>query len=385
MWMSRLCSRFWPVRHLSLGDALGAALAAVLRDMAAPVTCKFCLRAKASQTASGVELRWRRPRGRECASCPNVLRVCPSFLNGCDNDPIQFAEKIAADPAFHATYLEAVNEWEQNRQQNKYTSSIGKTVTAFRTEEATFEQILGYVWPLHVYRQHFKQEPKDGGHHIQTIDGSKAVVLDASFGTEMTTPGISVYKMKRRVGVTSAGELANTSQGSTDEDAKKAFKSGVAALQVKAVGDPEKHEIKIRALAIASASVTTDCEGDDALLLEIWGAPIAKAKAKHKRSGAGDDDGSATIASSPPKEPATSTGTPAAKKYKTSSSASKSKAVSFLQKLEVDFKCFLEEVDLHDLLFGPQLHTWGAKLAKRAKSLSEKYDSKLDSAKAPGT
>eukprot|EP00959_Pyramimonas_sp_CCMP1952_P190352 3981463-Pyramimonas_sp.AAC.1 len=33
--------------------------------------CKYCQRERGSMTKSGSEIKWRRPQGRECNSCPN--------------------------------------------------------------------------------------------------------------------------------------------------------------------------------------------------------------------------------------------------------------------------------------------------------------------------
>lgn len=72
----------------------------------------------------------------------------------------------------------------------------------------------------------------------------------------------------------------------------------------------------------------------------------------------------------------------AASKRSKVSTISKSKSLPALQKLEVDYKSFVDDVDPQEVVFGGALRSWGAKLVKRAKQLNDRYDQRLDTSKA---
>lgn len=91
------------------------------------VKCKFCKRRRFTITAAGVEIKWRRPRGQVCATCPMVQRAEPKFLENCDAD--QLVEDLEHDEKLHSSYLVEVNKWEAQRVQGK-----NNTAATFRTE-----------------------------------------------------------------------------------------------------------------------------------------------------------------------------------------------------------------------------------------------------------
>ena len=72
---------------------------------------------------------------------------------------------------------------------------------AFKEEESNMQSLVGYVWPLPVYRAHFKKEPKELGHRVQNLHGRRAVLLGPAHGTHLTVPGVEAFFRNKRAGV----------------------------------------------------------------------------------------------------------------------------------------------------------------------------------------
>lgn len=320
-----------------------------------------------------------------------VLRSRPAWLEKTKGKTADLADKLQHDQSLYESFMVDVRDWESSRCSGKYTSSITKAVSAYQAEEATFEEVLGYIWPLPVYRREKQKEPRENGHQVQTIDGKKCVLLDSSHGTEYTVQGIQVYKVRRKVGVVASGEMANTSEGSSEDAINKCFKTASAQLRPKALHDAANGEVKLRSTT-TTATTTKDLEGDDAILLEIWGAPMSKASSKRQApsppTGDDDDDNDANEPSHPKKagkraETCDDNARWLGKRCKTTPMG-KTKVLQALQKLDIDYKAFLSDTILSDIIYGAALQSWGNKLTKRCKFLYEKYTARLDSSKASG-
>ncbi|CAK0902530.1 unnamed protein product, partial [Prorocentrum cordatum] len=262
--------------------------------------CKYCQRERGSMTKSGSEIKWRRPQGRECNSCPNVQRSHPQWLGQCDNNAETLSNRLESDGVFLAGYVEDVDSWESKRSKKEYTPSVKKTVSAYQSDECVFESVVGYLRPLAVYKREKKCEPKQNKHQVQTIDGRKCAILDASHGTHLTVPGGGeIFTKKRKVGVTSSGELANTAEGSTDEQVKKAYKAGQTALATKARHDEDTGEVKVKS---GKLDFGGDPEGEESLLLDIWGSSLSRAKNAPKAGDQAEDGGTEDTPSKLPKK-----------------------------------------------------------------------------------
>ena len=115
--------------------------------------CKFCGRIRGSLSTSGREVKWRRPTGFERSSFSLVFRADPKWLQSVEGMHLKgVADRCASDPDFRTDLLNAVNEWESKRASGQYTSSK-RVATAYTADETVFEGIVGYAWPVSVYKR----------------------------------------------------------------------------------------------------------------------------------------------------------------------------------------------------------------------------------------
>ena len=84
-------------------------------------------------------MKWRRPDGRECASCPMVTRTKKKWL---ENRTAQQLETVLGDQVAHQEYMADVDEWEATRKEGKNTC-LHQKVEAYQTEELTFQKVAG--------------------------------------------------------------------------------------------------------------------------------------------------------------------------------------------------------------------------------------------------
>ena len=142
------------------------------------------------------------------------------------------------DEAYYNDDMQDVNEWEKTKASGKNNSCMPEKVEAFAADEIEIASVVGYLWPIPVYRRVKNAEPHENNHQIQTVDGRKVVVLDSSHGTPETVAGVERMMKKRRVGVARTGRLADTEDGCSADSLAQAQKAGQLRVGVKAVRRP---------------------------------------------------------------------------------------------------------------------------------------------------
>ena len=85
--------------------------------------CKFCWRARAQ--GSALEVKWRRPRGKECSACPAVLKTAGWVAAGKTMADIE--QTCAKDLAFRARLTEASQNWDLMRSKKPYSSATKRS------------------------------------------------------------------------------------------------------------------------------------------------------------------------------------------------------------------------------------------------------------------
>ena len=78
--------------------------------------CKFCHRSSRTPNplvsyVPGRFLKWRRPKGRECASCPWLIASVPEYVS-MDKDAL---EKMCTEDEFRSTFSKKLFAWEENK------------------------------------------------------------------------------------------------------------------------------------------------------------------------------------------------------------------------------------------------------------------------------
>ena len=225
-----------------------------------------------SLPSSGSTLKRRRPRGAECQTCPLVVRnKSDKWVTPFGNCKDKLCEALE-DKQLHLDFMIDVDEHEAKRQEGKRATRTKRKTVAYEEECLEFDSLVGYIWPLPLYKK-LKGNPQENSHHVQTMDGRKVVVLDASHGTDLTVPGVEALRRKRKLAVTKTGELGNTDEGSSEAAVETSHKAACSMLNLRSSPVDSDGQIKLKAFKFDNG----DDEDDTTLLQSIWGSVLVKA------------------------------------------------------------------------------------------------------------
>ena len=163
-----------------------------------------------------------------------VQRTRPKWLESANGNAEELAAKCKTDPDFRGEYLTDVFEWESRKASGKNNSCMPEKVEAYCEDLMELSSVVGYFWPLVLYKKEKKCDPASNGHHVQTVDGRKGVVLDSSHGTPETVAGVERMTKKRNLGVRKVGNLADTEAGCSAEAVAQTHKAAIARVTLKA-------------------------------------------------------------------------------------------------------------------------------------------------------
>lgn len=121
-------------------------------------TCKFCQRSSRtpnplSSYVPGKFIKWRRAKGRECASCPWFIQSDALYADQTCGD----LETKLQEKSYHQTYMEKLQAWEVTKNGSKGQRIISgrpkahRTVVASQSDMFKAEADLGWLWPVNVW------------------------------------------------------------------------------------------------------------------------------------------------------------------------------------------------------------------------------------------
>ena len=155
--------------------------------------CKFCLRcwdstpnpniAQAKADPTKKNLQKARKEGRECGPCRGHIK---SQFPEWDDKKTALEKQIAQDEAFADAYNDSLKKWEhktyvEGGRSRGAGGGAGAGVTLLNTAQYRTTELVGYLWPVPIYKQNInKALPK----HLTTIKHCGRLVKGVVLGSE---------------------------------------------------------------------------------------------------------------------------------------------------------------------------------------------------------
>jgi hypothetical protein len=244
--------------------ASGMCDASVMDDAEFPVfrLCKFCHRSSRtpnplSSYVKGKFLKWRREKGRECASCPWFVMSDPEYA--ClEKDSLE--EKCKGEE-FRSAYIQKLGKWEESKQATgggkKYAAQKGsKQVVAHACDKIQAKIFLGWIWPKAIYERVEKEKLEK--RQIKSFRvGDK--VYRGILRDKVGVPGCIEYSKISDAGATMSGVVAS-SHDEVENEVADAWTQ--ATKRTRAMVSCDKKDPGAYRVTVPRSKVVDDSSGD---------------------------------------------------------------------------------------------------------------------------
>ena len=127
--------------------------------------CKFCLRewdstpnpniAQAKADPTKKNLQKARKEGRECGPCRGHIK---SQFPEWDDKKTALEKQIAQDETFADAYNDSLKKWEHKTYvEGGRSKGAGAGVTLLNTAKYQTTELVGYLWPIQIYKQNINK------------------------------------------------------------------------------------------------------------------------------------------------------------------------------------------------------------------------------------
>jgi hypothetical protein len=273
------------VSEASLGD---------VSDMPIYRVCKFCHRSSRTPNpltsyVPGKFLKWRRCKGRECASCPWFIASEPEYAS-LDKAAL---EGRCMEEQFRTNYLKKLTEWEKHKNETGGERKPGPSkgnvqVVAHATDKIQARVLLGWIWPKAIYEMvEGKKLEKKQIKSFRVGDMVYRGVLRDKAGP----PGCIEYSKISDAGATISGTLA-TSCDEVENEVEQAWSQ--AAKRTRTVVKPDAKNPDTYKVTVSAAQDGDDSSDEDGILDAVWGRRMQLPTSRRRRrkdSDSGASDG----------------------------------------------------------------------------------------------
>eukprot|EP00974_Lingulodinium_polyedra_P014438 1399243-Lingulodinium_polyedra.AAC.1 len=206
--------------------------------------------------------------------------------------------KNLKDESFYETFARAVSCWEDRKNANPKAREPrvpkGKTVVQARqTDMLQTSEVMGFLWPVKMYKKHFGKPPPRSKLIIIPHQGKQVtgILLDESQGKPI---GVIAVNSISQAAAEKVGVVADSTEVVSDTELDSAWQNASKRVRVN-VKENTKDGKTFAKVTLADTRGEDSCssEGDITMLDSIWGGRIAAkrgGKRCRNKGNKGEDD-----------------------------------------------------------------------------------------------